>query len=322
MRGMRMAAAGCALILGLLLALDSVAISSPQGDLRVVLTGLQDESIDPHRVVGGLQRPILFALADSLYMVGIDGKLSPALATSFKITQDGLGWTFTLREGVKYHNGGLMNAQDVMFSIERTARPEMKTAWGAELYRLIDRIEVIDPCTLTVYTKTPCSIFLDRLAAIAPAPRAYIEEAGEGVFKQHPVSAGPFKFVKRAIGEFIEFQAFEEHWRKVPSIRNLQLRIVAEASTRLAMLKTGEADVMAGLAGAMVQEVKADKTLKTVSSPMTATQHIVFTDLVSTEPSPFKDLRVRKALYHAIDRTAIGAGSRAAPIWLQARQSW
>jgi peptide/nickel transport system substrate-binding protein len=244
-------------------------------------------------------------LHEGLVVMGMDGKYKPAIAKSWSLDKKWANMTFLLNEKARFHDGSPVTAQDVKFSLERAMRPEMKFIFGAEMTRLIDKIETEGDYKVIVYFKMPYPAFLARCAEyLAIEPKKYIEKVGDAEYARKPVGAGPFKFVKLEQDVSLELEAVDNHYRKVPAIKTLVYKVVPEPMTRLAMLKTGEADITL-LDPAHMEELRKDKNFQIYLSRQTYLLTLAFDDLYFPQPSPFKDIRVRQAVSYALDREAI-----------------
>jgi len=135
-------------------------------------------------------------------------------------------------------------------------------------------------------------------------PRKYVEKVGDDGYKKAPVGAGPYRFVSFNPGIELVMEAFEHYWRKTPAVKRLVFRVVTDDSTRLAMLKRGEADIVYSMRGALGEEVARTPGLKLSAIVLPANQWLVFAD--QWKPgSPWADRRVRLAANLAFDRKAI-----------------
>src|SRR6185312_3119820 len=154
-----------------------------------------------------------------------------------------------LRPGQKFHNGDPLTAQDVKFSLQRQMAPNSTASAAPTLRRTIKSIDVVDDLTMQVHTATPQIGLPPALSrAVAPEgsvmPKAYIEKVGEEEFRRKPIGSGPWRFVRSVAGDRIEFAAVDyPHWRGTPHFKNLQILLVPEESTRVAMVRTGEAAI-------------------------------------------------------------------------------
>jgi peptide/nickel transport system substrate-binding protein len=194
----------------------------------------------------GLITPFMFlyALHDALAKPMPGKSISPSLAESWTTSADGLVYEFVLRKGVKFHNGDLVTAEDVKYSFERYR--------GISAKVLKDRmaaVEVVDPGRVRFRLKQPWADFLTFYATPATGaawivPKKYVEKVGEEGFKKAPIGAGPYRFVSFNPGVELVLEAFDGYWRKTPSVKRLVFKSVPDPATRLAMLKTGEADIV------------------------------------------------------------------------------
>jgi peptide/nickel transport system substrate-binding protein len=135
-------------------------------------------------------------------------------------------------------------------------------------------------------------------------PKTYVEQVGDDGFKQHPIGLGPYKFVSHTPGVELVLEAFEQHWRKVPNIKRIVFKSVPESTTRLAMLKKGEADMVFALDGEVAEEVRRDPKLTLVETRHASIFWIDFPDQWDPK-SVWADKRVRLAVNYALDRQAI-----------------
>jgi peptide/nickel transport system substrate-binding protein len=260
---------------------------------------------DPHTGMGGASYTLKSLAFDSLTTKDGKGANVPALAESWKISADQLTMDFTLRKGVTFHNGDPFAAKDVKFSIERAMREDLRFVFGPELKRYIASVDILDDYHVRIRLKEPHPGLLERLYGTAIVPKGYFEKVGDAGFAAKPIGAGPFKVVRFVRDTIFEVEAVENHYRKTPYVKKFTIKNVAEPSTRLAMLKTGETNFIA-LPAALIPNVKKDPNLKIFSNRHCLVHCLAVFDLAYPEPSPFKDARVRKATSLAIDRKGIG----------------
>jgi peptide/nickel transport system substrate-binding protein len=230
--------------------------AKPEGTLVIALATLGGEVLIPFMGTSS-NKPHWDLLYDYLIDVSADGKMIPALASKWTVSKDRKVWAFDLRKGVKFHNGDELTAEDVKFSIELAMRDDSRLSRAFELRQVLDRIEVQNPYRLVVHTKSPYSVddSLSERYGIGIVPKAYIEKVGLKHAAENPVGSGPAKFMERRLGEYIKLEALDQHWRTTPHFRTFILKQVAEHTTRVAMLRTGEADII-DLPSFMVDGVK------------------------------------------------------------------
>jgi peptide/nickel transport system substrate-binding protein len=247
---------------------------------------------------------VLYAVHDALVKPMPAGDNTPSLAESWTVTKDGLTYEFVLRKGVKFHNGDPVTADDVKFSFDRYR--------GAAATLLKDRVRevrIVDPGRVRFILKEPWPDFMvfygtSATGAAWIVPKKYVEKVGDDGFKKAPVGAGPYRVVSFTPGVELVMEAYEGYWRKVPSVKRLVFKSMADESTRAAALKAGDVDIVYLLSGPLAQEIKRTPGLKLAASMPPG---VTFLDLPEQwDPkSPWHDRRVRLAASQALDRNAL-----------------
>jgi len=279
--------------------------AAPEGQISwAVHVSLAPTWFDPAET-SGIITPymLLYALHDALVKPMPGNPTAPSLAESWSASPDGLVYEFVLRRGAKFHNGDPVTAEDVKFSLERYRGAAHKT--------LKDRVAAVgtpDPSRVRIRLKRPWPDFMtfytDATGAGWIVPKKYLEKVGDEGFKKAPVGAGPYRFVSFTPGVELVLEAFDQYWRKPPSVKRLVFKAIPDESTRLAALKRGEVDIAYAVRGELAEELRRAPglTLKPVVGQ--ATFWIYFTD--QWEPkSPWQDRRVRLAANVALDRPAM-----------------
>lgn len=285
----------------------------PKGSIVIAVTGIADEPIDPARSKTNIDRPMSDSLGEALVWRDHQGKLVPSLAKSWRLlpNTDNLGWEFKIHKGVKFWDGTEMTAEDVKFSLERAMKAETAYEGGPFMRSNIARIEIADSETIVVYSQKPTPWIPMAVAGRGNAiiSKARYEKVGEKAFGtiEGLLTTGEFKPVEHVKMRHFVMEANDNFFdpQRVPRVKKIKLAIVPELSTRLAMLQTGEADIIDGATGATINQIKADPKLKTAVSKMTAAYFLTPADLYHPEASPLKDKRVRQALAYAIDVDSI-----------------
>jgi peptide/nickel transport system substrate-binding protein len=262
---------------------------------------------------------VLYALHDGLVKPMPGRAMAPSLAESWSVSKDGLAYTFVLRRGARFHDGEPVTAHDVKFSFERYR------GTSAQLLKArVAAVEVLDPSTVRFRLTQPWPDFLTFYATPATGaawivPKKYVESVGAEGFKKAPVGAGPYRFVSFTPGVELVLEANEQYWRKAPAIKRLVFKSVPDETTRLAMLKRGEADVVYSVRGVLAEELRRTPGLTLKPTLTTFTEWMQFADQWDPK-SPWHDRRVRLAANLAVDRHAInqaeylGAGHAATSI--------
>ena len=259
---------------------------------------------DPAETPGiGTPFMILYALHDALVKPMPGNPMTPSLAESWSLSKDGLAYEFVLRQGVRFHNGDPVTSEDVKFSFERYR--------GAASKLLHERVsvEVVDPHRVRFKLKEPWPDFMTYYGSLTTGagwvvPKKYLEKVGDDGFKKAPIGAGPYRYVSFNPGIELVLEAYEQYWRKVPSVKRLVIKSVQDEATRLAMLKRGEADVTYLLQGELAEEVRRTPGLTLKPTPIVSTHWLVFLDQWDPK-SPWADRRVRLAANHAMNRQAV-----------------
>jgi len=244
-------------------------------------------------------------VCDSLVSADTEGKRQPSLAKSWKIKEDWSFIDFFLRDDVKFHNGELVTPEDVKYSLETYMRPELKFHRGPLYRRLFKKIE-LGPKRVRIYLNEPYpALFTQLYTNTGIFPEKYREKVGDKGFADKPIGSGPFRFIDYKQDVYIQLEAVKKHFRTTPEYKTLKVLYVVDPSTRLAMLKSGEADIVS-LIGPHIPMIKSDPNLRVIFNKHMTGSCFVYCDLVfPNEPSPFHDIRVRKAASLAINRKAI-----------------
>ena len=243
---------------------------------------------------------------DSLIWADENQNMLPGLAKSWKIAPDGKNIEFTLRDDVTFHNGDKFTAEDVKYSLETYMRKELRYLFSPFWRKNFTGIEILGPYQVRINFKDPDPGFPARMWwGTGFFGKKYRESVGDKGFADKPVGTGPFKWVEYKQDVYWKVEAVPKHFRHTPEYKTLKVLYVPENSTRMAMLKAGEADI-AQLIGPSVADVKADPKLRIVLARYPILQCLIFADIIKPElKSPFLDIRVREAASLAIDRETI-----------------
>jgi len=290
----------------------AAAAEAQKGTLIFAVESLAAQTMDPILEARPGNAVYQAAMYDSL--VGFDlekGGVGPGVAEKWEIAEDGLGWTFHIRPGLKFHNGDPVAAHDAKFSLERQMSPQSLASAKATLKRIIKSIEVPDDLTLRVNTVTPqigLPAALSRAVATEGAimPKAYIEKVGEEEFRKKPIGSGPWKFVRSVPGDRIEFDAVDyPHFRGTPHFKQLHVLLVPEESTRVSMVRTGEAAIASIGPESLASAARGGLQVLSVPGTMQALYQFWGAYKPEFKDKPIANPRVREALSLAIDRKQI-----------------
>ncbi len=203
--------------------------AAPAGQLTVgVHITLAPTWLDPAETAGIITPfMVMYALHDAVAKPMPAGNPTPSLAESWSAGEDGLSYEFVLRKGTKFHNGEPVTADDVKFSFER-----YRGAAHGLLKERVASIETPDPQRVVFKLKNPWPDFITFYAVASGAgwivPRKYVEKVGEDGFKKAPIGAGPYKFVSFTPGIELVMEAFDQYWRKTPSVKRIVLKVIPD----------------------------------------------------------------------------------------------
>jgi ABC-type transport system substrate-binding protein len=238
-----------------------------------------------------------YIVFDRLVAFDAQLKIHPQLALSWEISQDQKSTTFRLRPNVEFHDGTPVNAEAIKFNIERMLDPTRNTTNGP-IWSPIAGADVVDPLTVRVRTKQPYALLLNTLAHGSGAiisPTA-IAKNGEKSTGTQPVGAGPYMLQSFNQGQEVVLKAFSAYWGGKPKLDSIIFRYIPEASTRIAALKTGSADVIDDIPSHLINSIKQDGNLDIVSQTGLRPMGLA---MINTR-EPFNDPRVRRALNLAV----------------------
>ncbi len=234
-----------------------------------------------------------------LQRVGPDGKLVPALAERYE-HPDLRTWKFYLRKGVKFHNGNPFTAEDVKFTFERLSDPEVSEFLNTG--KAIESVEVLDDYTVVIRTKEPIPWFANNLHQIFIMDKESTESRDPGDVMLHPIGTGAYKLKEWVKGSYVRLEANPDYWGGPPAIQSVEIRPITDASTRFAALVSGQVDLVTGVPVELFDKIRQNPRLQVVSRPA---RRSIFLALGNKPGAPWADLRVRKAMYMAINEDEI-----------------
>ena len=243
-------------------------------------------------------------LYDTLILQTANNELLPGLATAWEVSEDNLTYTFTLREGVTFHNGEAFTADDVVATWEYG---KTETNEYAGQYAIADSVTAVDDFTLQITTATPDPLFYTRISEDWPiVPGDYIREVGIEGFEAAPVGTGPFVFVERLPGERISMSKNPAYWQEgQPGVDGIEFRIIEDSSTRVAALLAGDVHVVSRLSSEEYAAVTADENVVGISYPTDRVYYVAFKNVGNGVGTPIEDVRVRQAMNYAVDKDTI-----------------
>ena len=265
-------------------------------DDLVVILGADFTTLDPQKLPAVADINFCTNIFDGLVALNEDNEVVPMLATDWEPSEDGLSYTFHLREGVKFHNGNDFTADDVKLSVERFR----DQSWMQFASFAVDSCEIVDDYTVTINLKYAYGNFINMLWYCSIIDSDYYNSVSEEEFARNPVGTGPYKFVEWTPAQHLILEANEDYWDGAPAMKKLTFNFISDVNTALIAMETGQADMVFGtaLSATTFLQAQKDEELATDSTVGNSFYFINFnSDRISQE--------VRQALSYAIDREAI-----------------
>ena len=251
-----------------------------------------DDSLDPHKTVKAGTREVMFNVFEGLMKPTPDGDLTPAIAEKYEVSEDRRTYTFHLREGVQFHNGETVTAEDVVYSIQRCAAATETGIVQVEAFSVIQAIETPDDKTVAITISEPSNEFISYMTtAILPADYDKQDTA--------PVGTGPFKFVSRTAQDSVVLEKFDGYWGTPAQLDKVTLKIIENADSLMMSLQSGAIDLCAHLTSTQVAQLGENFDVAE------GTMNLVQALYLNNAEKPFDDVRVRQALCYAVDKQEI-----------------
>lgn len=263
--------------------------SSESGDSLITVGIPQDleDSLDPHKATAAGTKEVLFNLFEGLVKPDSNGDFIPAVASDYNISEDGKTYTFTLREGIKFHDGSLVTVEDVKYSIDKCA----DAGSGDPLvpaYSNIESVNIVDDSTVEIVLAEPNTEFLAYMTtAIIPAANTDADT--------NPIGTGPYKYVSRSPQENFIVEKFDEYWGTPANIEKVIFKVCANADSLVMELEGGSVDMIARVTA--TQAAQLSDNFEVLEGTMNLVQALYLNNKVA----PFDDVRIRQALCYAIN---------------------
>ena len=250
-----------------------------------------DNSLDPYQMTAAGTREVMFNVFEGLVKPDSDGNYVCAVASDYKVSEDGLTYTFTLRDNVVFHNGEECTADDVIYSFETCA----ETSITSSVVSALSAIEDIsaDGNTITIVLNAPNPDFISYVSSVYIVPADYTEQ------ETKPVGTGPFKFVSRSVQENIVLERNDDYYGEKASLSKVTYKIYEDSNALFTALNSGALDLVAHLT---IDQVN---NLSNGYNVLEGTMNLVQAVYLNNDFEPFKDERVRQALCYAVDVDAV-----------------
>lgn len=279
------------------------AVQQPQsgGVLRIAFPD-QLTQLDPALALSYADISYTFTVFENLTAIDYSDAsypVIPRLAERWEISEDGLIWTFHLRQGVQFHHGELLTAQDVIYSMERLMDPALGSSGFSHL-QIVERVEAADDATIRFVLRTPHVELGRALAtfALQIVPHTYTSEQ----LATTPSGTGPFKVSEYSPGDRLVLARHENYWdNPLPYLDEVHHLYITDSNTQMAALTSGTIDLIAQVSIANLSLVENEPTLKVLENKL-GVYHVF---AMRADQPPFDDVRVRQALKHTVDRNAL-----------------
>jgi peptide/nickel transport system substrate-binding protein len=299
------------------LAVALVAIAAPaRADRNNLVVDLVNEpaTLDPHMQANHDSFVVYRNIFDNLLTRDDDGRIVPQIATAWRQISD-TEIEFDIRRGVAFHDSTPLTAEDVAYSVRRIVNPELRSPQFPNFNRIVGA-EAVGGDKVRVRTASAYPVLLAQLVNLSIVPRAVIERVGREAFSQSPVGSGPYRFVEWRRGVRVSLAANADYWGAKGTFPRAEFNAIPDGATRVANLRTGRSDLAVTLNPDQVAQLRNDPRGQIVS---VLTERVAVLR-INTLSGPLADIRLRRALWHGIDRdlivgTLLGGLDRVVPIF-------
>jgi peptide/nickel transport system substrate-binding protein len=282
----------------------SASATAPAGNAGGVLVAGQSaepDRFDPHLTTAYASFMVLENVYDTLVQPGDDLTMEPALATDWTTSEDGLTWTFNLRQGVKFHNGRELTADDVVYSLERIRDPEVG---AGPSYRLdaVDTITALDDHTVEITVTAPTPNLLTLLGGYKGMAIVARENVEDGTIDTDPIGTGPFMFESYSPGEGVKLVRNPDYWQEgLPYLDGVNFVAIPDPTVLLTNLQSGDVDWIETVPPAELESLEGSDDVVVGRTPAGDYDYFALNE----NRPPFDDVRVRQAIAMAINRPEI-----------------
>src|SRR5260370_30337061 len=233
---------------------------------------------------------------DNLLARDATGKIVPQIATAWRFADDTHA-EFDIRPDVKFQDGTALSAEDVVCSVKRITKPALKSPQLSQFDQIADA-QALGPTTVRLTMKPLYPVLLAQLVKLLIVPKAYVERVGDQEFNLKPLGSGPYKLRAWQKGVAVTLDANASYWRGKPPFKTVIFRAVPDVSTRVADLKTGRVDLIRLLPPDEAIALKSNARLAVLTVPTERVGYL----FINAQAGPTADMRVRRAIAHAIDK--------------------
>lgn len=282
---------------------ETVAGDTPVKNKLIYGVGVDATTMDPHFANSTSTGNVSLMVHENLTAFDDPEQMNPVgkLAKEWEVSDDGLTWTFYLREGVTFHDGALFNAEAVKKSFDRLLDPDLGAPRRSS-FHMVDKLEVVDEYTVNIITSVPYAALPQLLSsynASILSPKAFEEHGDE--YSLYAAGTGPYKLGEWIPSESMTLLRNDDYWGDKPNIEEVVFKIIPEDASRVLAIQTGEVDLITNVPPFELDNLKSSGDVKV---EMHEGFRTIYLGMVMNRP-PFDDVRVRQALNYAVDRNAI-----------------
>ena len=288
-----MAKVGVVTLLGMLLLSCGKEEKVEKKEIKTTMS-MDIDSLNPYKMVSSGTEEIMLNVFEGLLMPNTKGELIPAIAEEYSVSEDGLYYTFKIREGIKFHNGNPLDVKDVEFSLKRMSGKDGFPPSSA-LFQEIEDIKVLDGNRVQIKLKEADSAFIYSLT------EGIVPDENADQLDKNPIGTGPFRIAQYDREQQLVLDKFDDYWGEKAKVDRVTIFVVPNNETAFLKLLSGEINMLSRVDSKRVNELK---NFNNVSAPQNTVQ--IFA--LNNDVKPFDDERVRKAINLAINKDEITAG--------------
>ena len=282
---------------------ETSTAKSPDNDMVVAMQA-DVTNLDPHVSSNGVSNTVTNTMYEALVTFDADANIIPMLAKEWTMSEDGLTYTFVLNEGVTFHDGEPFNAEAVIANWER-GKADQSLRVYSQTKSWVSAVADSE-YQLTITLDAPNNTFLNKLTQVRIVSPKAIEELGKDGLAKQSAGTGPYVFAERVDGGYTKVVRNENYWREGPKVDSLTFKVVPEDGSRIAMLKTGEADMITAVPPIQVEQIEGDSNIVVMNEKGITYRYVTLNKnyTLADGRQPFNDVRVRQAMNYAFDNEA------------------
>lgn len=262
-------------------------------------------SMNPYRYNETPTNQFMLHIYETLISFDNNAQVQPGLAETWEVAEDGVTYTFHLRKGVKFHDGDEFTAEDVIASFDKAKNPDSPSAFSS-FFTGVESYEALDDYTVAVKTKDVYPVLLNDLSNVYILKKENIEGKTEEEIADVVIGTGRYKFVEQVKEDHIDIVANPDHWSGEKPITNVRFRPITNEATRTATMLTGEVDLTVNIPVRDIERLNNTDGVSVITQKGLREIYLNFdsrkdSPFFTDKPNPMADVRVREAMYRAID---------------------